>query len=108
MTNEENTIKNLKKIMGSIRLDNIDDQRKYAQSLIEERKKKVNDKDLTLKERVTIFEVMVTGHAFELEILKERVETLERKLKQLLFENLLLLIVNAAFATLLFIMCYGK
>lgn len=105
MSDEKNTIK---EIMNTMRLDNIDEQKKYAQILIEERKKRINDKDLTLKERVTLFEVMSTGHSLEIEILKEKVETLERKLKQYLIDNLLILIVNVAMATLLFIMTIGK
>ena len=90
------------------RLDNIDEQKKYAQSLIEHRNKKVKGKDLTLKERVTIFETLVTGHAVKFEIVDNKVETLERKLKQYLFDNLMILIVNVALAITLIIMTIGK
>ena len=108
MSDVENTIKNLKKIIDLDRTDNIDDQKKIAQSLIEHRFKKTKGKDLTLKERAVLFEILTTGHSVKLEILEEDVERLKRKLKQYLIDNLLILIVNVALAITLIIMTIGK
>lgn len=104
----ELNIENLKKIADFERLDNIDEQKKIAKDLIDHRNKKLKGKDLTLKERIIIYELMTVGQSAQIEILKEKVETLERKLKQYLFDNLMILVVNVALAITLIIMTIGK
>lgn len=104
----ELNIENLKKIADFERLDNIDEQKKIAKDLINHRNKKLKGKDLTLKERVIIYNLLTVGHSTEIEMLKEKVETLERKLKQYLFDNLMILIVNVVLAITLIIMTIGK